>query len=144
MAFGNPYNELYDVDLVVKLTEKLNELGVETIALSDTTGVSISKDISLLFSTLIKQYPKIEFGAHFHSRNDNWIDKIESAYNSGCRRFDSTINGYGGCPMADDKLVGNISTENLYSYLKSKGEKIDLNTEIFKNISQNFYNLIKS
>ena len=144
MAFGNPYNELYDVDLVVKLTEKLNELGVETIALSDTTGVSISKDISLLFNTLIKQYPKIEFGAHFHSRNDNWIDKIESAYNSGCRRFDSTINGYGGCPMADDKLVGNISTENLYSYLKSKGEKIDLNTEIFKNISQNFYNLIKS
>ena len=137
MAFGNPYNEIYDVDLVVKLTEKLNEIGVGIIALSDTTGVSISKDISLLFNTLTKQYPHIEFGAHFHSKNDNWMEKIDAAYNSGCRRFDSTINGYGGCPMAEDKLVGNISTENLYSYLKSQGENLRLNEDLLQLTSRN-------
>ena len=116
MAFGNPYSENYHPDIVAKLTEKLNYLDIRTIALSDTIGVSKPDNITSLFSTLISEYPLIEFGAHFHTKKENWREKIEAAYKSGCRRFDSTLKGYGGCPMANDKLVGNMPTEDLITY----------------------------
>ena len=119
MAFGNPYNESYHVDIVAELTEKLYNMQIGIIAVSDTTGVSTCENISQLFSTLIVEYPKIEFGAHFHTKLDNWKEKIDAAYENGCRRFDAAIKGFGGCPMADDKLVGNMPTENLVAYFSS-------------------------
>ena len=131
MAFGNPYSENYHTDIVAKLTEKLNYLDIRTIALSDTIGVSKPDNITSLFSTLISEYPSIEFGAHFHTKKENWREKIEAAYNSGCRRFDSTLKGYGGCPMANDKLVGNMPTEKLLAYFK----EVDINKkELFKSL----------
>jgi hydroxymethylglutaryl-CoA lyase len=116
MAFGNPYGENHHPDIVAELTEKLHQLEVGIVALSDTIGVSNPTNIAPLFSTLIQEYPTIEFGAHFHTTPDKWEEKVESAYQNGCRRFDATLKGYGGCPMAKDDLVGNMPTEKLITY----------------------------
>jgi len=129
MAFGNPYAENYHPEIVAELTDKLDKLEVRIIALSDTIGVSNPNNIKPLFSTLIKQYPKIEFGAHFHTTADNWEEKVDSAYQYGCRRFDTALKGYGGCPMAEDKLTGNMPTEQLITYFK---EDLGLNQVEFK------------
>ncbi|MEJ6749311.1 MAG: hydroxymethylglutaryl-CoA lyase [Flavobacteriales bacterium] len=116
MAFGNPYGENYHPDIVAELTEKLKQLDVSIVALSDTIGVSDPSNITPLFSTLIKEYPTIEFGAHFHTTSDKWEEKVDSAYLNGCRRFDSALKGFGGCPMAKDDLTGNMPTEKLITY----------------------------
>jgi hydroxymethylglutaryl-CoA lyase len=116
MAFGNPYEENYHPDIVAELTEKLKQLDVSIVALSDTIGVSDPSNITPLFSTLIKEYPTIEFGAHFHTTTDKWEEKVDSAYLNGCRRFDSALKGFGGCPMAKDDLTGNMPTEKLITY----------------------------
>jgi len=116
MAFGNPYGENYHPDIIAELTQKLHQLEIKIIALSDTIGVSEPDNIAPLFSTLSTEYPNIEFGAHFHTNPDKWEEKVDSAYKNGCRRFDSAIKGYGGCPMAEDDLTGNMPTEKLISY----------------------------
>ena len=120
MAFGNPYNEKWDTDLILELTYKLDRLHVKNIALSDTIGVANKNKINLLFTNLIRNYPNVNFGAHFHSTYDESTEKIKAAYSSGCVRFDSAIKGYGGCPMAADKLVGNIPTEKIIEFFKDK------------------------
>jgi hydroxymethylglutaryl-CoA lyase len=116
MAFGNPYSENYHPDIVAELTKKLHQLEIGIVALSDTIGVSSPTNIAPLFSTLIQEYPTIEFGAHFHTTSDKWEEKVESAYQNSCRRFDAALKGYGGCPMAKDDLVGNMPTEKLITY----------------------------
>ena len=116
MAFGNPYDENYHPDIIAELTQKLHQLEIKIISLSDTIGVSEPDNIEPLFNTLITEYPTIEFGAHFHTTPDKWEEKVDSAYKNGCRRFDSAIKGYGGCPMAEDDLTGNMPTEKLIIY----------------------------
>ena len=116
MAFGNPYGENYHPDIVAELTEKLHDLEIGIVALSDTIGASDPTNIAPLFDTLIKEYSTIEFGAHFHTIADTWEEKVAAAYLNGCRRFDATLKGFGGCPMAKDDLVGNMPTEKLITY----------------------------
>ena len=128
MAFGNPYGEKYHPEIVADLTNKLHCLDVKTIALSDTIGVSNPANIAPLFSTLISEYSEIEFGAHFHTTPENWKEKVDSAYQNGCRRFDSAIKGFGGCPMAKDDLTGNIPTEKIISYFS---DQLEINKEEF-------------
>ena len=137
MAFGNPYKENYHPDIVAGLTEELNNLEVGIVALSDTIGVSNPVNISALFNTLISEYPTIEFGAHFHTYSDKWEEKIDAAYQNGCKRFDSTVKGFGGCPMAKDDLVGNMPTENLISFFKAKGIDLSLDNVVFQRIVNN-------
>tara|TARA_Y100000813_G_scaffold137594_1_gene99671 strand:- start:9238 stop:10077 length:840 start_codon:yes stop_codon:yes gene_type:complete len=132
MAFGNPYLEYWHEDIVAKWGEKLSNLGIKTIALSDTIGVSNPNNIKPLFSLLTQEYPHIEWGAHFHTHLESWREKIEAAFNSGCRRFDSAIKGYGGCPMANDLLVGNMPTEKLLSFMQEKKHDLDINTLAFE------------
>tara|TARA_Y100001978_G_C23694121_1_gene436525 strand:+ start:283 stop:1122 length:840 start_codon:yes stop_codon:yes gene_type:complete len=132
MAFGNPYSEYWHEDIVAKWGEKLSNLGVKTIALSDTVGVSNPNNIKPLFSLLTQEYPHIEWGAHFHTHLESWREKIETAFNSGCRRFDGAIKGYGGCPMANDLLVGNMPTEKLLSFIQEKKHNLDINTLAFE------------
>ena len=129
MAFGNPYGENYHPNIVAELTEKLYQLDVGIVALSDTIGVSDPTNIAPLFSTLIKEYPTIEFGAHFHTTPDKWEEKVDSAYQNGCRRFDTAIKGFGGCPMAKDDLTGNMPTERLITYFT---EDLKLNKDEFE------------
>ena len=120
MGFGNPYNDPYDTDVVGKFVDVLATLGVGIVSLADTIGVSQPEQIRYLFSTLTRQFPKIEFGAHLHSNPLTALEKIETAYEAGCRRFDGALKGYGGCPMAKDELVGNLATETILAFLDSK------------------------
>jgi len=132
MAFGNPYGEHWHEDIVAKWGEKLSDLGVKTIALSDTIGVSNPDNIKPLFSLLMQEYPQIEWGAHLHTHLESWREKVEAAYNTGCRRFDGAIKGYGGCPMAKDDLVGNMPTEKLLSFTQEKKIETAINTLAFE------------
>ena len=113
MGFGNPYGDPWNVEIVSEWTEKLSNMGVKILSLSDTVGSSTPEVISYLFSNLIPKYPSIEFGAHLHTTPNKWFEKVDAAYNSGCRRFDGAIQGFGGCPMATDSLTGNMPTEKV-------------------------------
>tara|TARA_B100001287_G_C22581130_1_gene480964 strand:+ start:162 stop:1025 length:864 start_codon:yes stop_codon:yes gene_type:complete len=127
MGFGNPYGDEWNYEVLEKWISVIVSLGVKTISISDTIGISTPSNIDKVFKNSIKQFPKIEFGAHFHTKPSNWFEKIDSAYKAGCRRFDSVIQGYGGCPMASDELTGNFPTEKLINYLNQKKEIIDIN-----------------
>jgi hydroxymethylglutaryl-CoA lyase len=116
MGFGNPYGDPWNVDVVGEWTGKLAAMGVKILSLSDTIGSSTPEVISYLFSNLIPKYPNIEFGAHLHTTPDKWFEKIDAAYQAGCRRYDGAIQGFGGCPMAKDDLTGNMPTEKMLSY----------------------------
>jgi len=125
MGFGNPYGDPWNGEIVGEWTEKLSNMGVKILSLSDTIGSSTPDVISYLFSNLIPKYPKIEFGAHLHTTPDKWHEKVDAAYKAGCNRFDGAIKGYGGCPMAKDELTGNMPTEKLVSYFTA--QKADTN-----------------
>lgn len=120
MGFGNPYGDPWDVDIVGEWTEKLASMGVKILSLSDTVGTSTPETIDYLFSNLISKYPQIEFGAHLHTTAQTWFEKVDAAYKAGCTRFDGAIQGFGGCPMAKDELIGNMPTEKLLSYFTTK------------------------
>ena len=132
MGFGNPYGDPWNSEIVGEWTEKLAVMGVKILSLSDTIGSSTPETITYLFSNLIKQYPSIEFGAHLHTTPDKWHEKVDAAFNSGCKRFDGAILGFGGCPMAKDELTGNMPTEKLLSYFTSKKETTNLNSISFE------------
>lgn len=132
MGFGNPYGDPWSIEIVGEWTEKLSNMGVKILSLSDTVGSSTPDVIQYLFSHLIPKYPKIEFGAHLHTTPDRWFEKIDAAYNSGCRRFDGAIQGFGGCPMAKDVLTGNMPTEKLISYFNSKKENTNIRAMSFE------------
>lgn len=132
MGFGNPYGDPWNVEIVGEWTEKLSNMGVKILSLSDTVGSSTPDVIDYLFSNLIPKYPKIEFGAHLHTTPDKWFEKIDAAYNAGCRRFDGAIQGFGGCPMAKDDLTGNMPTEKLLSYFTTKKENTNLRPVSFE------------
>ena len=128
MAFGNPYGDPWDVDIVAGWTERLHKMGVQILSLSDTVGTSNASSIAYLFSNLISAYPSVEFGAHLHTHPASWHEKVEAAFEAGCMRFDGAIQGLGGCPMAKDELTGNMPTEKLLSYFTTK--KIQTNLDV--------------
>jgi len=130
MAFGNPYGDPWDKDVALRWVDRLvNELGIGVIALADTVGVATPDDISYLFEALIPAFPEVEFGAHLHVRPDNWQSKVQAAWDAGCRRFDGALKGFGGCPMAEDDLVGNAATENLISFVEGQTTALELDKE---------------
>ena len=116
MGFGNPYEEEWNSEIVDHWVGVLHEIGLNSFSISDTVGVSSRDKIAQVYKSLIKNYKEAEFGAHFHTRIDNWREKVDAAYQNGCVRFDGAIKGYGGCPMANDDLVGNMPTEKLIEY----------------------------
>lgn len=117
MGFGNPYGDPWGPEVVIEWAKKLvNRFGIKNVALSDTIGVAEPGDITSLFNHLIPELPEVEFGAHLHTTPDTYDEKIIAAYNSGCRRFDGAIKGYGGCPMAKDDLTGNMPTEKMVQW----------------------------
>jgi hydroxymethylglutaryl-CoA lyase len=133
MAFGNPYGDEWSIYIVAHWVEKLlNDFGIDILSLSDTIGSSTPNVITWLFTKLIKEFPNVEFGAHLHSSPDNYFDKLQSAYDAGCKRFDGSILGIGGCPMAKDDLVGNMATEKMIDFLNGKSEKLQLDNGSLK------------
>jgi hydroxymethylglutaryl-CoA lyase len=131
MAFGNPYGDDWSSDVAIAWTKRLAGLGIKIIALSDTIGVSNPENISFLFSKVVPEFPRIEIGAHLHTTPDTWEEKVHAAYSNGCKRFDSAIKGFGGCPMATDKLTGNMPTENLLSYFTKHKIATGINEQAF-------------
>ena len=131
MAFGNPYGDIWNEEIAFKWVNTIQQLGVKIVAMSDTVGVASPEAINTIFSHLIPALPNVEFGAHLHCTADNWKQKVDAAYRSGCRRFDAAIKGFGGCPMAEDELVGNLATENLISYLNENKVNTELNQAAF-------------
>ena len=132
MGFGNPYGDPWSIDVVSKWVERLAQMEVKIISLSDTVGQAVLKDISYLYSTLIPVFPSIEFGAHFHTHPNKAYDKLAAAFDAGCRRFDGTINGFGGCPMASDALVGNMPTEKLITFFADRGIQAGVHMTTFE------------
>jgi len=132
MGFGNPYGDPWNVEIVGNWAETLLDMGVKILSLSDTVGSSTPEIIDYLFSNLIPKYPHIEFGAHLHTIPTKWHEKVNAAYNAGCRRFDGAIQGFGGCPMAKDELTGNMPTEKMLSYFTTIKADSGLNPMSFE------------
>lgn len=121
MGFGNPYGDPWNTEIVQHWVDRLSNMGISILQLSDTIGVASPESIRYLFSDLVPAYPALEFGAHFHTQPHNWREKIAAAYESGCHRFDGAIRGYGGCPMAKDDLTGNMPTEQMVRFFREAG-----------------------
>jgi len=133
MGFGNPYGDPWNVETVQKWVERLRELDITYFQLSDTIGVATPESIAYLFSQLIPAYPQLEIGAHLHTQPHNWREKVKTAYDNGCRRFDGAIKGYGGCPMAKDDLTGNMPTEHLVRFFCDEaGEELSIDRDVFR------------
>jgi hydroxymethylglutaryl-CoA lyase len=143
MGFGNPYGDPWNISMISEWIYKLTSIGVKTISFSDTDGMANKRDILVLYKSLTSDFSKIEFGAHFHTHPDHWFDKVNSAYLGGCRRFDGTIMGWGGCPMASDSLIGNMPTEKLITYFNSIHIELEINSLAFESSYNIFRSLMK-
>lgn len=124
MAFGNPYGEPWDIDEVVAACDLLVNSGVTQISLADTVGKATPKQIRDVMTDVLAVHDNVEIGMHLHARPDDAAAKVRAAYEAGCRRFDSTLGGLGGCPFAQDALVGNLATEVLLDELQALGAKL--------------------
>ncbi|MBK6930206.1 MAG: hydroxymethylglutaryl-CoA lyase [Saprospirales bacterium] len=131
MGFGNPYGDPWNAEIVQKWVDNLAPYGIRIFSLSDTIGCSNPENIAYLFGALIPAYPSIEFGAHLHTQPNNWREKIQAAWENGCRRFDGAMRGFGGCPMAKDDLTGNMATENLIFFFDEVGADLPVNRTAF-------------
>jgi hydroxymethylglutaryl-CoA lyase len=132
MGFGNPYGDPYDVSMVSGFLDILITLGSDVISIADTIGAATPLEISALMSSVLKQYSTTEIGVHLHSKPENAYEKIQAALQSGCRRFDGALKGYGGCPMAKDELVGNIDTEIIVQAIRESGVLMAINDGAFR------------
>lgn len=132
MGFGNPYGDDYNAQIAIDWVGKLAALGIQTIAMSDTVGIAQQETIDHIFRSLIPAFPQVSIGAHFHASPQDWRMKIDTAYAAGCTRFDSAIKGIGGCPMAEDVLVGNMATENVLQWCDEHDIYPDINREAFR------------
>jgi hydroxymethylglutaryl-CoA lyase len=124
MAFGNPYGDLWNVDEVVEAVSLLEIENVRMISLADTVGMATAQQISEIAGVVMTKYDYLEIGVHLHSRPDQAAEKILAAYDAGCRRFDSVLGGLGGCPFAQDALVGNIPTEKVVEALQQRAAEL--------------------
>ncbi len=133
MGFGNPYGDTYNESIIEKWIQRLSELGVAIFSISDTVGIATPEIISSVLKKTIPKFPEYEIGVHLHTAPHNWRGKLDAAYDSGCRRFDTAILGYGGCPMAQDKLIGNMPTESFINHFGSQNMGANFNMDAFEN-----------
>lgn len=132
MGFGNPYGDAYGPELIGEFSNRLEQLGVRIIAPSDTVGSSTPEAIESLFRHLIGQFPQVEFGAHLHARPGEATNKVRAAIRAGVQRIDGALRGFGGCPMADDTLTGNLPTETIIQTLAQEGVALNIHQEAFQ------------
>ena len=126
MAFGNPYRDLWNAEEVIEACEILADMGIQQISLADTVGLATPQQVRDLVAAVVKAHGDLEIGAHLHSTRTGAAEKILAAYEAGCRRFDSAIGGLGGCPFAQDEMIGNIPTEIAVQALKEHGADVPL------------------
>jgi hydroxymethylglutaryl-CoA lyase len=126
MAFGNPYGDLWNAEEVVEAVGILADMGITQISLADTVGLATPQQVREIVAPVIEEYDHLEIGAHLHSTRAGAAEKVLAAYEAGCRRFDSAIGGLGGCPFAQDEMIGNIPTEILVQVLREHGAQLEL------------------
>lgn len=131
MAFGNPYGDSWSVEILENWASELIKLGVKILSIADTTGMATPEQITEVVAYLLNKFPQIEWGVHLHSTPFEAGKKIKAAYDAGCRRFDSAMMGFGGCPMATDELTGNIATEELLAFLNHKEDSLTIDNSKF-------------
>ncbi len=142
MAFGNPYEDRFDADIVLEAVAKLSAMGIRYITLSDITGVATPELIASIYKQLLADFPAVEFALHLHTTHETNYEKLDAAYTNGCRSFDTVLNGMGGCPMTGYELVSNLNTLDLMKYLNRNkikteihnmvlGEALKMNNELF-------------
>jgi hydroxymethylglutaryl-CoA lyase len=136
MGFGNPYGDAYSEELVFEWVNKLVNEGIEIISLADTVGLATPEAVESITSYLVQSLPYTEVGVHLHSTAEAWKQKTESAYHAGCRRFDGALKGIGGCPMANNELVGNMNTEWMIEFFNQKEELQHLNRDALQDSLQ--------
>lgn len=141
MGFGNPYGDPWNLEIIHQWIERLIVKGVKIIPLSDITGESTPQKIKDVYTSIIPAYPEIEFGFHLHSSKDTWFEKVDAAYHSGVKRFDTVLGGLGGCPMTGYELLSNLNTNNLYSYFEDKNIETQINKDQFELCSNLINNL---
>jgi hydroxymethylglutaryl-CoA lyase len=139
MAFGNPYGDPWNEDEVCQAVKKLAGIGIRSISLADTVGAADLKVISHMVASVTNQYPDYEIGVHLHSRLEQAAAKVLAAYDAGCRRFDSAIGGFGGCPFAQDTLLGNISTESVIGALQRRGLELPISQSLSEVLTLNSF-----
>ncbi len=127
MAFGNPYGDVYDELLVLEWVKKIASLDISIISLADTVGLATPQQIKNVLTILIPAYPNIQFGVHLHASPKGWKEKLDAAYTAGCTRIDGAIKGIGGCPMANNVLVGNMNTEWIIDYMQQQNVRLPIN-----------------
>ncbi|MFM6925101.1 MAG: hydroxymethylglutaryl-CoA lyase [Ferruginibacter sp.] len=127
MGFGNPYGDFYNEEIVFDWVNKLVEMDINIISLADTVGLATKEQVYQVTKHLVDALPEIEIGVHLHSTPLNWKEKVDAALRAGCKRFDGALKGIGGCPMADDELVGNMDTELMIPYFEEKKMLKNLN-----------------
>jgi hydroxymethylglutaryl-CoA lyase len=126
MAFGNPYGDLWNAEEVLEAVGILADMGITQISLADTVGLATPQQVREIVAPVIEEYDHLEIGAHLHSTRAGAAEKVLAAYDAGCRRFDSAIGGLGGCPFAQDEMIGNIPTEILVQVLQEHGAQLEL------------------
>lgn len=136
MGFGNPYGDPWSADIVFEKASMLATMGIKILSLADTVGVATASQVYDLTSHLIREMIGIRIGVHLHAAATNWHEKVEAAFNAGCRRFDGALKGIGGCPMAGNALVGNIDTTNLVWYLEQEKVITGLNMQALEEASE--------
>ena len=139
MCFGNPYGEVWNLNLIDKWVSKLVSAGIKIISLSDTIGSATPESIYKIYTYICLKYTDIEFGLHLHTTPSLWRDKVEASVKSGCKRLDGAIQGFGGCPMASDDLVGNMPTEKIISFCNENKINSFINPFNFE-VSYNYAN----
>lgn len=136
MGFGNPYGDLYNETLVLNWVEKMVQLDIPIISMADTVGVASPEKVSSILKILIPAYPETTIGVHLHSVSTNWKLKVDAALKAGCNRFDGALKGVGGCPMANDELVGNMDTELMIPYFAALNLLPDLDLDALNECSR--------
>ena len=133
MGFGNPYGDPWSPALAAEWVEKMAGMGIRILSLADTVGTADASTIGPIFTELIPNFPEVEFGAHFHATPEGRKAKLKAAWDGGCRRFDSAMMGFGGCPFAEDELVGNIATESFFAFCVKQGVPLPVNQTAWQN-----------
>lgn len=132
MGFGNPYNDPWSVDIIEYWLSRMLPLGIRSLQLSDTIGIASPEKITEVFEFTTSQFPTLDIGVHLHTRPEDWLVKMDTAYKAGCRKFDGALLGFGGCPMAKDDLVGNMPMENMIKYVEGLNEPTHYNPDKLK------------
>ncbi len=135
MGFGNPYGDTYNESVLLRMADHVQTMGVKQLSVADTVGLASPKHIERTLSLLLRHMPDMDISVHLHTTPNEARDKVAAAYQAGCKYFDAALHGYGGCPMASEKLIGNLSTQTLITYLDTQNESIDIDKVALKEAS---------